>query len=194
MNQKTATTRSYYCRMQIVHPVPTGKPVTFGDDEIIVSKTDTRGVITYANHVFKRVSGYNEAELIGSPHNILRHPEVPRCVFKLLWETIQSGKEIFAYINNLTKSGDHYWVFAHVTPSYDLEGKHVGYHSNRRVPYPDGLDAIQPIYTRLLSQERRFSSSQQGAEAGMQMLRDVLQERGQTYSQFVFSLSKHTAP
>ena len=180
-------------RMQIAHPVPTGKPVTFAENEIIVSKTDTRGVITYANRVFQRVSGYTEGELIGAPHNLLRHPEMPRCVFKLLWDTIQSGKEVFAYINNLAKNGDYYWVFAHVTPSYDLEGQQVGYHSNRRVPYPDGLDAIQPIYARLLSEERRYPTPQQGAEAGLQMLKGMLHERGLTYSQFVFSLSKHTA-
>jgi len=96
---------------------PTGVESHFGDDEIIVSKTDPRGVITYANEIFIRVSGYSEEELLGAPHSILRHPAMPRCVFKLLWDTIQGGREIFAYVVNLAKTGNHYWVLAHVTPS-----------------------------------------------------------------------------
>ena len=99
-------------------PRPTGREISFGEDEIIVSKTDTRGVITYSNTVFQRVSGYTEEELQGKPHSIIRHPDMPRCVFRLLWDTVQSGHELFAYVLNLAKNGDGYWVFAHITPSF----------------------------------------------------------------------------
>ncbi len=128
------------------HIVPTGIERHFGEDEIIVSKTDLQGKITYANDVFIRVSGYSEEELIGAPHSLIRHPDMPRAVFKLLWDTLAAGEEIFAYVNNLAASGDNYWVFAHVTPSLGADGKVIGYHSNRRVPEParvaDGQAAL----------------------------------------------------
>lgn len=86
----------------------TGHERTFPEHEIIVSKTDPRGRMTYVNDIFLLVSGYAEDELIGEPHSKIRHPHMPRCVFKLLWDTILSGREIFAYVNNRAKSGDHY--------------------------------------------------------------------------------------
>jgi PAS domain S-box-containing protein len=89
----------------------------FEEDEIIVSKTDPKGIITYANQVFLRTAQYQEEEILGAPDNIIRHPDMPRCVFDLLWKTIASGLEIFAYVKNMAKNGDHYWVFAHVTPT-----------------------------------------------------------------------------
>lgn len=173
--------------------VPTGRVVTFGEEEIIVSKTDLRGHITYANDVFMRVSGYSEAELIGAGHNILRHPAMPRCVFKLLWDVIQSGQEIFAYVLNLAKNGDEYWVFAHVTPSYDLDGKHVGYHSNRRVPHPDALQKVRPLYMTLLGEEQKHKNTKDGIAAGEAILKSMLAKNNVDYSQLVFSLSKHTS-
>jgi PAS domain S-box-containing protein len=88
-------------------PTPTGQEVRFPETGLIVSKTDLRGVITYANELFTEVCGYHEDELLGRPHSIIRHPEMPRCVFKLLWDTIQDGHEIFAFVVNLCKSGDH---------------------------------------------------------------------------------------
>ena len=101
---------------------PTGEERTFGADELIVSKTDPRGVITYANDVFLRVSGYDMDEVVGRPHNLIRHPDMPRAVFQLLWDTLTERRELFAYINNLASDGAHYWVLAHVTPSYGPDG------------------------------------------------------------------------
>ena len=97
-------------------PTPTGRERTFGPDELIVSKTDLKGRMTYANDVFLRISGYDLDELIGQPHSLIRHPEMPRGLFRLLWQRISTGHEVFAFINNLAKTGDHYWVLAHVTP------------------------------------------------------------------------------
>ena len=90
----------------------TGVERFFDDDEIIVSKTDLKGIITYGNSVFYRLAGYTEKELIGVNHNVIRHPDMPRAVFKLLWDTLAEGREIFAYVVNRAKNGDHYWVFA----------------------------------------------------------------------------------
>lgn len=115
------------------------------DDELIVSKTDLKGRITYANDVFLRVANLAPREALGAPHSLIRHPDMPRCVFKLLWDTIESGEEIFAYVINLAGNGDHYWVFAHVTPSFDASGRMVGYHSNRRRPSAEQIAKIVPI-------------------------------------------------
>jgi len=174
------------------HATPSGHAADFNEDEIIVSKTDLRGVITYANDVFQRVSGYREAELIGQPHNIIRHPDMPRCIFKLLWDTVQEGREIFAYVLNLAKNGDHYWVFAHVTPSRDKDGKIVGYHSNRRVPYPDALEAVIPLHAQLCEVERRHADPREGLDASSRILCETFSAGGQDYSEFVFGLSKLT--
>ncbi len=127
----------------------TGRRRLFGDDELIVTKTDPTGRITYANDVFVNISGFAENELLGQPHSMIRHPEMPRAVFKLLWDRIQAGREIFAFVCNRAKNGDHYWVLAHVTPNFDAAGGIVGYHSSRRTMADRALDAIEPLYRAL---------------------------------------------
>ncbi len=118
---------------------PTGQERLLAPDDLIVSKTDLRGVITYANESFLRFSAYAEEEVIGRPHNLIRHPAMPRAVFRLLWDTLARGEEVFAYIDNLAADGATYWVLANVTPSYDAAGQVVGYHSSRRAPSPVAL-------------------------------------------------------
>ena len=172
--------------------VPSGREVHFGDEEIIVSKTDLKGRITYANDVFAKVSGYSEAELLGKPHNLIRHPDMPACVFQLLWDTIEQRQEIFAYVINMAKDGGHYWVFAHVTPSFDQAGHHIGYHSNRRVPYLDALPAVKGLYAALCAEERKHSQKKEAIAASTRVLLGLLAEQGKSYSEFVFGLSKHT--
>jgi PAS domain S-box-containing protein len=153
------------------------------DDEIIVSKTDLKGRITYGNQVFIKLSGYEESELLGKPHNIVRHRDMPKCVFKLLWDHIESGKEIFAYVVNQSKNGDHYWVFANVTPSFDINGKIIGYYSVRRKPNVEALKIIQSIYAGLLSAERSG-----GMSSGMKLLEETLKGKGVSYDEFILSL------
>ena len=173
---------------------PTGREVFFGDDEIIVSKTDTKGRITYANDVFLKVADYRASEVLGMPHNMIRHPEMPRCVFHLLWETIQRGDEILAYVVNLTKNGDHYWVLAHVTPTFDAAGKIIGFHSNRRTPDRSAVQAIRPIYARLCEIESHHASKKDGIAASTEELLALLANNGVSYGEFVFGLvEKETA-
>lgn len=167
---------------------PTGVERTFSDDEIIVSKTDTRGFITYANDVFLRVSAYPESEVIGRPHNLIRHPDMPRAVFQLLWDTLRSGNELFAYIVNLAGDGAHYWVLAHVTPTRGANGEIVGFHSNRRTPSRAALAQIEPLYQRLCAEERRHDRPTEALRASSQMLESYLADQGLAYDQFVWSL------
>lgn len=166
----------------------TGVERRFREDEIIVSKTDLKGRITYSNDVFQRVAGYTEKELMGAPHSIVRHPDMPRCVFKVLWDTIADRREIFAYVVNRAKNGDHYWVFAHVTPDVDHTGNIVGYHSSRRLPNENAVNAIRPIYSALLAEEARFPNRKDGMEAAVGMLSSTLASKGISYDQFVLSL------
>ena len=167
---------------------PTGRERTFHEDEIIVSKTDCKGIITYANHTFIRVAGYTEDELLGKPHNIIRHPDMPRCVFKLLWDTIEAGNEIFAYVVNLCKNGDHYWVLAHVTPTYDDTGRITGYHSSRRKPEREPIHAVAGIYKLLLEKEQSYSDWREGMQAATELLVSKLDEVGMQYDEFVFAV------
>jgi PAS domain S-box-containing protein len=166
----------------------TGVARTFRSDEIIVSKTDLEGRILYANDVFLRVSGFSEAELLGQPHSLVRHPAMPRCVFKLLWETIGSGKEAFAYMLNRAKNGDEYWVFAHMTPSFDVTGKIVGYHSSRRLPKLEAVETMAGFYAKMLAEEKRYADRRQGMGASTHMMMELFGNVGKPYDEFVFSL------
>lgn len=168
---------------------PTGTERTFGEDEIIVTKTDTRGVLTYANEVFLRISALTEDEAIGQPHSLIRHPDMPRAVFKLLWDTLKERKELFAYVVNLASDGAHYWVLAHVTPSFDAHGKVVGYHSSRRKPEPAAVSAASALYQKLRAEEHRQTSTPQALDASWKMLQQTLADRAQTYEQFVWELT-----
>lgn len=165
-----------------------GREQTFAADDIIVSKTDSKGILTYVNNIFISISGYDERELIGRPHSLIRHPHMPRCVFKLLWDTISSGEEIFAYVNNRCKNGDHYWVLAHVTPTYGPNHQLIGYHSSRRVPRPEALGVIRPLYQKLLEEEQRHGTGRAGLEASSKLLSSIISETGKNYDEFILSL------
>ena len=172
-----------------INIVPSGKEAFFDKDEFIVSKTDLKGRITYVNRVFMKVAGYQEHELLGQPHSLIRHPAMPRAVFKLLWDTLAEKKEIFAYVVNLCKNGDHYWAFAHVTPSYDSSGNVNGYHSNRRVPNRKVVqDVIEPLYAQLLQEEGRHSNRKDGMNSAFSILVGLLKQKGVSYDELIFSL------
>ncbi|HOO52110.1 MAG TPA: PAS domain S-box protein [Alphaproteobacteria bacterium] len=166
-----------------------GKEVTFSSDEIIVSKTDLKGQITYTNTTFCKVAGYTEKELLGKPHSIIRHDSMPRCVFKLIWDRIQAGCEIFGYVVNKTRDGDYYWVLAHVTPSYDTNDNLIGYHSNRRVPEKRIInEIISPLYAQLLQIENSTSNRKDGMNKAYQHLLSILKEKGIEYDEFILTL------
>jgi PAS domain S-box-containing protein len=168
---------------------PTSVEKHFDRGDIIVSKTDTKGRITYANAVFCAVSGYTLPELIGAPHSLIRHPDMPRGVFKLLWDTILDGREVFAYVKNLSKSGAYYWVFAHVTPSHSKDGQIIGFHSNRRVPERRILDGvIIPLYADVLREEAKHRNGKEALAAGFKHLVDFVSAKRMTYEELIFSL------
>lgn len=170
---------------------PRGQEVFFDKDDLIVSKTNLKGHLTYMNHTFLEVAGYTETELIGKPHNAIRHSDMPRCVFKLLWDKLQNGSEIFAYVVNVTKSGDYYWVIAHVTPSYGGDGQVIGYHSTRRVPNPKTIkDVIIPLYRDLKATEESFGNRKDGLAASYEKLLGILSDKELEYEEFIAQLDK----
>lgn len=166
----------------------TGVARTFADNEIIVSKTDPRGILTYVNDVFMRISGYDEEELIGKPHSYIRHPKMPKAVFAYMWNRIKAGDEIFAYVVNRCKNGDHYWVLAHVTPAYDEQGTLLGYHSSRRTPRTEAVQKADALYKVILDTEQKASSSRAAVEAGMSVLMSEIKKTGASYDKFILSL------
>jgi hypothetical protein len=113
---------------------------------------------------------------------------MPRAVFKFLWDTIEGGNEIFAYVINLAADGDHYWVFAHVTPSFGPDGSIVGYHSNRRVPDRRVIPIVSEIYAALKAEEDRHASRANGLAASTGLFGDLLREKGMPYDELVFAL------
>lgn len=123
----------------------TGKEILLRDDQMIVSKTDLKGRITYVNRDFLEISGFSEPELIGEAHNIVRHPDMPTEAFADLWQTLKDGRPWVGYVKNRCKNGDHYWVEAHAAPIWE-NGQVTGYMSVRRKPARDTVDACETAY------------------------------------------------
>lgn len=161
--------------------------IELDENALITSKTDLKGFITYCNQDFYKYSGYCEDELLYNPHNIVRHKDMPKAAFKLLWDYIQAGKEFFGFVKNRAKDGRCYWVFANVTPSIDAQGNIIGYYSVRRKPNPKALGIIEPLYQQMLAIEHS-----QSVQAGMLFLDKVCQDSQKTYNQLVFELQRNS--
>lgn len=129
------------------------------DDTLITSKTDLKGHITYCNKDFMRYSKMEEKELLGKPHNIIRYPGMPKIAFKALWDTLKKKQEFFAFVCNLNKDKEIYWVFANITPSFDGNGNIIGYYSVRRRPSKAGVETLSQIYAKLIGLEKNGGMS-----------------------------------
>jgi len=162
---------------------PTQNEKTFKDSEILVTKTDLKGNITYVNRNFLRIIEADEYDIIGKPHNVIRHPDMPKIIFKYLWTYLQSDKEIHAYVKNLCLDGSYYWVLANVSPSHNPStNKVIGYHSARRLPTKEALEIIIPLYKQLLQAERMG-----GISASEKIMNNLLKEKGVAYDEFILS-------
>jgi PAS domain S-box-containing protein len=166
-------------------PNPTNVERQVKDDAFLVSKTDPKGRITYCNLPFIEIVGGTEQQLLGQHHNIVRHPDMPKVIFKLLWGKIQSKQEIFAYVKNMSFDGSYYWVFANVTASLDKNGQIVGYYSIRRKPSSNSLKTIIPLYQELLAKEKSG-----GIEASQAHLEAYLKNQGVDYDTFANRLQR----
>jgi len=122
------------------------------EDELIVSRTDFTGKITYVNDTFAEISGYEPEELIGQPHNVIRHPDMPKSAFADLWATVQRGDTWEGYVKNRRKDGGYYWVFARVS-TVIKDGKAIEYKSVREPVSREKKIEIQNLYDKLRSEE-----------------------------------------
>ena len=155
-------------------PTPIDEEIELDPKRYIVSETDEKGKITFANDYFQEVSGYTEEELIGKPHSIVRHPDMPKVVFKLLWETIGAGKNINAVVKNLAKDGRYYWIFTEFEIRKDTDtGKIIGYHASRKKISRHVIEVIAKLYAKLLEIEKS-----EGVEASEKYLIEFLKEKG----------------
>jgi aerotaxis receptor len=161
--------------------------ITFTSDELIVSKTDRNSNITYANRTFMKVSNFSEDALIGKPHNMIRHPDMPKGVFYGLWKTLKTENEFFGFVKNITADGNYYWVFANITPDY-VNGEVVGYYSVRRTAPKQALQTIESLYQKMLTFESNDKSSNVGEHSWAWLMKHIQDTMGIKYNQAILSL------
>lgn len=158
---------------------------TISQNDFLVSKTDTKGFITYFNDIFLKLSGYDAVDLIGANHNLIRHPQMPKLAFKIAWSLIKSKKEFFGFIKNLSADGEFYWVFAYISADLDTNNNIIGYTSFRRKVNDQALETIAPLYKKLIDIEKNDS-----LEASSKFLENLLQSKNMQYNEFIINLQK----
>jgi PAS domain S-box-containing protein len=165
-------------------PEPRNEEITLDPMRYIVSKTDANGLIEYGNDYFVEISGYKEHELIGKPHNIIRHPDMPKIIFKLMWDRIRQNKNIFALVKNMAKDGRYYWVVTEFTTKiHPLSNKPIRHTAYRKAAPKKAVKEIEKLYATLKSIE-----DENGLEAAEKYLAGFLEERGQSYDEFIDEL------
>lgn len=169
-------------------PTPTDIEHEVTSIDLIVSKSDAEGVITYANPIFMKISGYTQGELLDQPHAILRHPDMPKVVFKYLWDNLKEGKQVLAFVKNLCKDGGFYWVLAQVRVAKNPDGSFRNYVSTRKRVTDAAKEAVGGLYANLLAIEKS-----DGVEASEKALMTFLADNGQspeTFNDFMVQLNK----
>lgn len=155
-------------------PIPINSEIKLDPKRYIVSETDKHGIITFCNDYFIEICGYSREELLGKPHNIIRHPDMPRVVFKLLWENISKSKNINVVIKNLAKDGRYYWVFTEFEMRKDTDtGEIIGYQASRKTVSKHIIEFMSGLYAKLLEIEK-----EDGMDASEKYLKSFLKEKG----------------
>ena len=157
------------------------KEIKVGDQRMIVSRTNTKGIIEYANHDFSEISGYSLSELVNKPHNIVRHPDMPAAVFKLMWQRLQEGRDIYAVVKNRAKNGDFYWV----TTKFDIrkhpfENRVSGYVAYRQGAPSHVVDVMSGLYAEMLEIEKTS-----GMDTSEKYLEGFLDSKRMSYDEYM---------
>ncbi len=163
------------------------REVKLSESDIIVSKTDPKGRITYANRRFMQIAGYAEPELLGKPHNLIRHKDMPRGVFRFLWHTLQQKEEFFGYVKNATSDGSFNWVFANIEPDYKADSSPAGYFSVRRRPNYAAVKQVDEWYKKMLVIESKETASR-APEASFLWLKEQIKQQGCSYNELLTRL------
>jgi len=163
------------------HPEPIDREIKLNPKRYIVSKTDKKGIIEYCNDYFVEICGYSESELIGKPHNIIRHPDMPKIAFKLMWDRINKAENFMAVVKNLAKDGSYYWVVTDFEPKVDpITNEIISHTAFRKAAPQKAINAIIPIYAKLIEIEKEG-----GMEASEKYLRGFLEDKHITYDEFI---------
>lgn len=156
------------------------KEITIGSRDILITRTDHAGVIDYGNESFVKISGYSKEEFIGQNHNLIRHPDMPKVIFHLMWKSIKKRKNFTAILKNLAKDGSYYWVITDFKTKEDYSGaihSHIAY---RRAVSKSALEIIEPLYSTLLRIEEDH-----GLNASIQYFNRYILERDGDYNSFI---------
>lgn len=164
-------------------PQPTNEEIAWDKTKVIKSKTDEVGTITYVNNIFIEVSEYTQEELIGQPHNILRHPDMPKVIFKTLWANLKKGNNFNAVVKNLTKTGKYYWIVTNFDIFKDPSGVPTAFLGARSSVPDTVIDVIAPLYKELLDIE-----NQKGVDESEKYLNEFVADKGGDYVSFIKKL------
>lgn len=160
--------------------IPVNTEVHWNKDLELVSKTDKAGTIRYANEAFVNVSGYEEYELVGQGHNIIRHPDMPKVIFKLLWSNLLKGKDFHAVVKNMAKNGRYYWVITRFEIFKNDKGEITGYMGRRKSVQPEVAERVEELYKKLVQIEEAS-----GIEAAEDYLTGYLEDQKKTYEEYL---------
>ncbi len=153
--------------------------------DIIVSKGNAEGNITYANPIFVKLSGYSMGELLDKPHSILRHPDMPKLIFKFLWDNLKEGNDVIAFVKNRSKDGSFYWVLAHVRVAKNPDGSFRNYVSTRKPVTEHAKELIEPLYAKMLVAEE-----ESGMNGSLKILETFLSENNASLATFNETMKK----
>jgi len=159
------------------------KEIVLDPSKTIMSKTDPKGIIEYANDYFMEISGYEEYELMGQPHSIIRHPDMPKVIFKELWRRLKKGENIHALVKNRAKDGRFYWVLTDFEIKYNEQGEIVSYYARRKAAPGHAVYQIEKLYKTLRSIEMN-----QSVNVAERYFFGLLEEKGVDYDQFILSI------
>ena len=170
--------------LTVERPTPIDKEVGWNKSQVVISETDVYGRITNVNDVFCNVCGYSPEEMIGQPHSIIRHPDMPKLVFKLLWNNLKVGNNFIGVIKNLAKSGEYYWVITDFEMRRDATGNITHYIARRKsVPKAVIENYVAPLYETLLKLEKVG-----GMELSSRFFKNYLAKQGKDYIDFIIDV------
>lgn len=170
-------------KFKVVRPTPVDHEIILDPNKVLLSITDTKGVIEYGNEDYVEVSGYEEFELVGSQHNIVRHPDMPKVVFKLMWDRLQKEENIVAIVKNMAKTGRYYWVMTDFVVRKDEQGNVTGYKAFRKPAPRKAVEAMIPFYKKL-----RDIEDFRGVDASLNFFNGYFEGRDTNYDDFIEKL------
>jgi len=164
-------------------PTPLDQEIILDPSKSIMSKTNPKGIIEYANSYFIDISGYEEFELMGQPHNVIRHPDMPKVIFKIMWEELRKGNNMNAFVKNLAKDGRYYWVIVNFEIQYDENGEVKSYIANRKAAPSHAISRVSKLYNKL-----RAIEINQNVTVAYKYFKGLLEEEQKDYDEYIASL------